>query len=176
MKYEYKPPSLDPVLGDAIDGMGTWHHSSTEQVPFDIVAASLSPDGRFLAAVVPLEDDEDRLRLVHIDLADWSLHEIVEEFELGDKFQPEWLPSQGLPHQTAYLLQDDWHRVFLCDCDQHRVLRIIDCRPWPQHPDISRGFDGLWMHFAKDGRAAVMKGDDEYEVHVVTWRSLLEAA
>ena len=161
-----------------------WHFQKSIQLPPDIFAPRMSPDGQVLAALkLPqlLEEDqqtEEGVRhiipsLIHICLeGDTSTqHVVVQQFKQG-WFRPEWIPCQRLAQHRAYFVADFWDRVYLCDCHQHCVVRIIDCRPWPLYPDSFRFHEDCYMFFTQDGRAAVMRGHDRPDFHILSWRSL----
>ena len=166
-------------------------HSGTVQLPDDIQAVSLSPDGKFAAALrVKLLNQAEFdaglpmptpmfSALVHVDLAhhghDPPQHMIVKQFKQSI-FEPKWAPCQVSAEQRLYMLTDGSGRFHFCDCHRHCVLRIIDCQPEvldTYHPCTT----DPWVFFMEDGRSVVMRGHEaRYRVHVLTWRALPQAA
>ena len=155
--------------------IGGWHQSSTVQLPSTLAAGSLSPDGQVVAALKLVPNETGVSTLVHVDLTAHTQHTVVERFR-DRTFEPQWLPCQRSAEQRAYLLADMWDHVHLCNCHEHCVVRIIECRVGPSRPDdFPESFDH-WLFVLEDGRAAVMRGSNQQDVHVLTWRSLLQPA
>ncbi len=167
--------------GSRAHEFGSWQHKRTFAVPEDLFVASLSPDRRCLAGLQAITDEngshlQDFSSLVHMDRADDTLHTVIERFEQG-RFDPDWVPCQRLPEHRAYLLPDAHDRVYFCDCHRHCILRIVEIRQ-PLPPGSLTFFENPWPWFAftEDGRAAVMRGRDRADVHILSWRSQPESA